>query len=315
MAVRPLALAALLTLAVGAVTACGSSAPASSTGSGPPSAGRSTLAVVASTDVYGSIAAAVGGDAVQVTSIINSPDADPHEYESTPSDAVTVGKAKLLIYNGAGYDDFATKILAASGAKPATIDVAALSGLQSQVPAGEEFNEHVWYSFPTVKKVADAIAADLGRADPERASTFTANAQAFDIKIDGLTAKLDAVKAKHGGARVAITEPVPLYMVQAAGLVNATPSGFSHAVEAGSDPPAAVLQDTLTLFSGPDKVKALLPNAQTESPTTKQIEQAAQRGGVPEVPVTETLPAGVGDYVTWMTQQVDALAAALDKAA
>ncbi len=71
----------------------------------------------------------------------------------------------------------------------------------------------------------------------------------------------------------------------------------------------------MTLFSGPDKVNALLPNAQTESPTTKQIEQAAQRGGVPVVPVTETLPAGVGDYVTWMTQQVDALAAALDKAA
>ena len=305
MAIRPLALAALLTFAAGGIVACGSSAPADG-------AARSAVAVVASTDVYGSIAAAVGGDAVQVTSIINSPDADPHEYESTPSDAVAVGKAKLLIYNGAGYDDFATKILAASGATPATIDVAALSGLQSQVPAGEEFNEHVWYSFPTVKKVADAIAADLGRADPERAPTFTANAQAFDTKIDGLTAKLDAVKAKHGGARVAVTEPVPLYMVQAAGLVNATPPAFSHAVEEGTDPPAAVLQDTLRLFSGPDKVKALLPNAQTESPTTRQVEQAAQRGGVPEVAVTETLPAGVGDYVTWMTRQVDALAAALD---
>jgi zinc/manganese transport system substrate-binding protein len=56
--------------------------------------------VVASTDVYGAIVSAVGGSAVQVTSIINSPDADPHEYESTPKDAVAVGKAKLLIYNG-----------------------------------------------------------------------------------------------------------------------------------------------------------------------------------------------------------------------
>jgi zinc/manganese transport system substrate-binding protein len=274
---------------------------------------RVPLAVVASTDVYGSIAAAVGGDAVQVSSIINSPDADPHEYESTPSDAVAVGKAKLLIYNGAGYDDFAPKILAASGARPATIDVAELSGLQSQTAAGQEFNEHVWYSFPTIKKLADTIAADLGRADPEHASTFTANADAFDTRINVLTAKLDAVKAKHGGARVAVTEPVPLYMVQAAGLVNATPSAFSHAIEEGTDPPAAVLQDTLTLFSGPDKVRALLPNAQTESSTTQQIKHATQRGGVPEVPVTETLPSGGNDYVTWMTQQVDALAAALDK--
>jgi zinc/manganese transport system substrate-binding protein len=94
-------------------------------------------------------------------------------------------------------------------------------------------------------------------------------------------------------------------LVQAAGLVNATPPEFSQAVEESTDPPAAVLQDTLKLFSGPVRVKALLPNAQTESPTTKQIEQAAQSGSVPEVPVTETLPAGVTDYVTWMTQQVD----------
>jgi zinc/manganese transport system substrate-binding protein len=318
MSVRRLTLTAVFTVAASAVAACGSSAPASSGAASPPpsaAAASAPVSVVASTDVYGAIATAVGGNAVQVTSIINSPDADPHEYESTPSDAATVGKATLVIYNGAGYDDFATKIIAASGAKPATIDVAQLSGLQSQVPAGEEFNEHVWYSFPTIKKLADTIATDLGQAAPGQASTFTANAQAFSTKIDGLTAKLDAVKAKHAGVKVAVTEPVPLYMVEAAGLVNATSEEFSKAVEEGNDPPAAVLQETLKLFSGPDKVKALLPNAQTESPTTKQVEQAAQAGGVPQVPVTETLPAGVTDYVAWMTQEVDGLSSALDSGA
>jgi zinc/manganese transport system substrate-binding protein len=239
------------------------------------------VSVVASTDVYGAIATAVGGNAVQVTSIINSPDADPHEYESTPTDAAAVGKAKLVIYNGAGYDDFATKIIAASGAKPATIDVAQLSGLQAQVPAGEEFNEHVWYSFPTVKKLADAIANDLGQAEPSQAATFTANAQAFTTKIDGLRAKLDAIKAKHQGAKVAITEPVPLYMIEAAGLVNATPPEFSKAVEKGNDPPAAVLQETLKLFSGPDKVKALLPNAQTETPSPSRSSRPRRPGVYP----------------------------------
>jgi hypothetical protein len=56
--------------------------------------------VVASTDVYGVIAAAVGGDAVHVTSIINSPDADPHEYQSIPADALAVGKAALWSTTG-----------------------------------------------------------------------------------------------------------------------------------------------------------------------------------------------------------------------
>jgi zinc/manganese transport system substrate-binding protein len=316
MSARPLALAAVTAVSALVLAACGggtstASSPGQSAAQTP--AADANLSVVASTDVYGAIATAVGGPGVQVTSIINSPDADPHEYESTPKDAVAVGKAALLIYNGAGYDDFATKILASSGAKPATIDVADLSGLKAGVPAGQEFNEHVWYSLPTVKKLADAIAADLGKAAPEQAATFTANAQTFDGKIDALIAKLDAVKAAHAGAKVAITEPVPLYMVEAAGLVNATPEEFSAAVEEGTDPPAAVLRDTLAIFSGPDKVKVLLPNSQTESPTTKQVEQAAQAAGVPEVPVTETLPAGVTDYTAWMGQQVDALSAALQK--
>ncbi|MDT7707776.1 MAG: zinc/manganese transport system substrate-binding protein [Pseudonocardiales bacterium] len=295
---------ALATSAALALAACGSGAPAATNADG-----TTALSVVASTDVYGAIAQAIGGDAVKVTSIINSPDADPHEYEAKPADAVAVDEAKVLVYNGAGYDDFATKLLAASGTKPTTIDVSELSGLQA--PAGGTFNEHVWYSFPTVKKLASTLAADLGAADPAQASTFTANATAFNAKIDGLTAKLDAVKAAHSGEKVGITEPVPLYMVQAAGLVDATPAEFSQAVEEGTDPPAAVLADTLKTLQGPDKVKALLPNAQTETPLTKQVEQAATAGGVPVVKVSETLPAGVTDYVAWMTQQVDALAAAL----
>ncbi|MBN9100532.1 MULTISPECIES: zinc ABC transporter substrate-binding protein [unclassified Pseudonocardia] len=292
---------ALAATAALTLTACGSSTAV-------PASGPATLSVVASTDVYGAIAQAIGGDAVTVTSIINSPDADPHEYETRPTDAVAVNEAKVVIYNGAGYDDFVTKLLGASSTKPATIDVSALSGLET---AGTPFNEHVWYSLPTVTKLADRLAADLTAADPARASTFSANAAAFDQKVGALTAKLAAIRAKYAGQKVAITEPVPLYLVQDAGLVDVTPPKFSEAVEAGTDPPAAVLAATLATFQGADKVKVLLPNAQTETPLTKQVEQAATAGGVPIVPVTETLPTGVTDYVAWMTHQIDGLGSAL----
>ena len=129
-----------------------------------------------------------------------------------------------------------------------------------------------------------------------------------------LQAKLDAIKAKHGGQRVAITEPVPLYLLDAAGLVNATPPEFSEAVEEGSDAPAAVVADTLALFTGPSPVRALVANTQTENAATKQVADAAVAAGVPIVQVTETLPADQADYVTWMGGQIDALAAALDRA-
>jgi zinc/manganese transport system substrate-binding protein len=311
---RSILVPALVASTALALTACGSDAPGS--GSAVPSttpAAPERVAVVASTDVYGSIVTAVGGDAVEVTSIIDSPDADPHQYESTPADAQAINSAKLVVYNGADYDPFAEKLIAAATAKPMAINVAELSGLQAVVPAGEEFNEHVWYSLPTVKKLAETVATDLGKMDAAAAPTFTANATAFGAEIDRLQAKVDEIKAKHNGARVAITEPVPLYIIDDAGLVNATPEEFSEAVEEGNDAPAAVVAETLALFQGPDAVQALLANIQTEDAATRQVADAATTGNVPIVQVSETLPAGVADYDSWMGQQIDALSAALDQ--
>lgn len=285
--------------AIGLLAACGS-----------PTAPQG-LSVVASTDVYGAIAGAVGGSAVRVTSIIHSADADPHEYEATPKDALAVSKSTVLVYNGAGYDDFATKLLGAASTKPAVVDVSALSGFDTSVP---DFNEHVWYNLPTVKRLADTLATDLSTADPAQASTFAANAKAFDAQVDTITAKVAAIKARHSGTRVAITEAVPGYLLADAGLVIATPPAFSAAVEEGTDPPAAVVTANLATFTGPGKVAALVENAQTEGPITTQAEQAAAANGVPVVEVTETLASGATEYVTWMSRQVDALAAALDPA-
>jgi zinc/manganese transport system substrate-binding protein len=288
-----------------AVVACGSSDDA---GSGAPADG--TVPVVASTNVYGAVVRAVGGEHVSVTSVIDSPDADPHEYESRPADAAAVARAKLVVMNGGGYDDFATKLVASAGSSPAIVDAVQVSGLEQAAGSGG-FNEHVWYHLPTVRKVADQIAKDLGTVDPANAAAYTANATAFDGQVAGLTSKLEAIKAQHAGKRVAVTEPVPLYEIEAAGLVDATPEEFSTAVEEGNDPPAAVLDETMKLVTGGD-VKALVSNSQTESPTTTRVEDAAKSAGVPIVSVTETLPAGVDDYVAWQSSQIHALTAALN---
>lgn len=289
-----------------------------------PSDSAGKPSVVTTTDVYGSVAAAVAGDRATVHAIITDPAADPHEYETTASDALAVSKAAVLVANGAGYDDFAGKLMDTAGGRPALIDVATLSGLPGSSagppssgaalpPAAPEFNEHVWYHLPTVAKLADRIAAELGKADPGDAATFTANAARFKTGLDGLNAKITAIAGAHRSERVAVTEPVPGYLIAAAGLVDATPPALPHAVEEGSDPPASVMGQTLQLFDGPGKVKALLVNAQTGGATTDQLTRAANTAGVPVVAVTETFPAGTTDYVTWMGEEIDRLAAALDK--
>ncbi|MEU5844150.1 zinc ABC transporter substrate-binding protein [Rhodococcus sp. NPDC047139] len=98
------------------------------------------IRVVASTNVWGSIAQAVAGDRIEVESLITEPNADPHSYEASPLDAAAIGDASLVVYNGGGYDHFVDDILAASGGGPAVVEAFALfeSGEYSDLHAGHD---------------------------------------------------------------------------------------------------------------------------------------------------------------------------------
>ncbi|MEA5456063.1 zinc ABC transporter substrate-binding protein [Sinomonas sp. JGH33] len=317
LAARGLALAGSLVAGALALSACGAqSAAGPSSGS---TAGQ--IAVVASTNVYGDIVKQVGGDKVSVTSIISKPSQDPHSYEATSQDRVAVSKAKLVVLNGHGYDDFMVKL--ANEAKlsaDSLVSAVEESGLHhdeaspsastsASSEAKDEFNEHVWYSQDAMKKVADALAAKLGKLDPADAQGFKDRAAQWEGKLSGVASKLSAIKAAHHGEGVAITEPVPLYMLEAAGLENKTPEEFSAASEAGNDVPPAALKGMQDLISGHD-VKLLAFNPQTETQQILTLRKFAEGANVPVVDFLETMPEG-SDYVSWMTANADALAKAL----
>lgn len=296
-----------LLIATVAVTAAAcSSSPGSTVPGSPAASDPGTVSVVASTDVYGDIVTVIGGDAVRVTSIIDDPDKDPHEYEANAQTQLALSKAQLVVENGGGYDDFVDTMLGSSAGKPTLVNVAALSGYD-QEPAQGEFNEHLWYDFPTMKKLAEQLSTDLAAAAPARTATFRANAATFTGALDKLEQDEAAIKAEHAGTGVAITEPVPLYLLDAAGLTNKTPPEFSEAIEEDTDVPPAVLQQTLDLFAT-KQVALLAYNSQTTGPQTEAVLDAATKNGVAVVPVTETLPAGE-TYLTWMQKNVDAVAA------
>ncbi|GAB3633246.1 zinc ABC transporter substrate-binding protein [Microbacterium shaanxiense] len=85
-----------------------------STTPAPESGGDGVIQVVASTNVYGSLAAQIGGDRVDVTSIITSASQDPHSYEASARDRLTVQDADLVIENGGGYDSFVDTLIGES---------------------------------------------------------------------------------------------------------------------------------------------------------------------------------------------------------
>ncbi|MEO3860306.1 zinc ABC transporter substrate-binding protein [Acrocarpospora sp. B8E8] len=303
---HPLRFAALCALALLLAGCGGAATPAATTGSS--AAAPEPITVVASTNVYGDIVKQVGGDKVEVTSIISDPGQDPHSYEANTQNQLALSKARVVVENGGGYDDFVDTMLKSSGNTAAEV-VNAVTVSGRTAPAGGELNEHVWYDLPSVAKIADQISAALAKADPASAAAFTANAEAFKQKLKPLEDRTATIAAQAGGTAVAITEPVPVYLLEAAGLKNLTPEEFSEAIEEGDDVSPQVLAETIALFTG-KKVEALVYNEQTSGPQTEQLKKAAADNGVAVVPVTETLTEGK-DYVTWMTATLDALQAAL----
>ncbi|MGW0476431.1 metal ABC transporter solute-binding protein, Zn/Mn family [Streptomyces coeruleorubidus] len=298
-------LALLTSASLALLAGCGSSSDSADAESAP-----AKVPVVASTNVYGDIVRSIGADKVDVTSVISDPDQDPHSYEADTQNQLALSKAKVVVENGGGYDDFVDRMLKSGHNDSAqVINAVRVSGRTA--PKGGELNEHVWYDFPTVARVADRISAALAKADPADAAAFSRNATAFKAGLTPLEAKEARIKKEHGGEAVAITEPVPLYMTEASGLVNRTPAAFSEAIEEGDDVSPHVLQESLALFGG-RKVEVLVYNEQTSGPQTEKSEAAAKAAGIPVVPVTETLPKGE-DYLGWMTANVDALASALAK--
>ncbi|WP_405150416.1 zinc ABC transporter substrate-binding protein [Sphaerisporangium sp. NBC_01403] len=302
-------------LAIVVLTSCassqdGPSGAAPSTAAPSPASSSARVSVVASTNVYGDIVSQIGGDRVDVVSIISDPSQDPHSFEANAQTQLRLSTAKVIVENGGGYDDFVDTMLKASGNPGAQVlNAVTVSGKTAE--PGAELNEHIWYDIPSVGKLADQLAAALSKADAAGASQFTANASAFKTKLQVLEKEEAEVAATAKGEGVAITEPVPLYLLDACGLVNRTPAKFSEAIEAGDDIPPRVLQETLTLLTG-KRVAALVYNEQTAGPETEKVKQAAEQSDVAVVPVTETLPSGK-DYIGWMTDNIAAVRAAVSR--
>ncbi len=297
---------ALAAAATAAVLLAGCSAASSS----PTSKPTGKIAVVASTNVWGDVATQIGGDQVDVTSIIDDPDKDPHDYQASGQNQVAIAHAEIVIVNGGGYDDFVTQMVRSAHTSPNLLNAASISGYD-QHPSGDDFNEHLWYDFPTVDKVAARIAAAYSKARPADKDAFQANEKKFEASVAELKNTEVRLRQQYAGRGAAITEPVPLYMLNAIGLVDKTPEKFSEAIENDTDVAPAILQQTLDLFST-HAVALLAYNEQTTGAQTQKVLDAAKSNDVPIVPVTETLPEGK-TYLTWMRANLDNIGAALQK--
>lgn len=264
------------------------------------------LQVVASTNVYGDIARQVAGPAAHVTSILSDPNADPHLFEAGTANGLAVSRAKVVIANGLGYDAFVERLESATSTHAVRVVVADALGVH-----GGDVNPHLWYDLPALPRIAAAIAAALTHVDPTHATRYATNRVRFDSSLAPLRRAVAAIRSAHGGEAVASTEPVPDYLLAAAGLRELAPHAFTRSIENGSEPTPGAVAAMLQLLRE-RRIRVLLYNRQAVSPITQRVQSAARAAGVPVVGVTETVPAGE-TFQSWQLGQARLLAAALDR--
>ncbi|HVT53051.1 MAG TPA: metal ABC transporter solute-binding protein [Dongiaceae bacterium] len=259
--------------------------------------------LLAAENFYADVAGQVGGPNVKVSSILSNPDQDPHQFEVSPSTARAVSGARLVVYNGIDYDPWMEKLLAASPSSDRkTIVAADLVGRKS----GD--NPHLWYDPATMTTVAEAIAAELARVDPDHKADYDTRLQAFTASIQPIQDKIAALRQKYQGAMVTATEPVFGYMAKAIGL-NMRNQRFQMAVMNDTEPSASDVGEFENDLKN-RQVRVLFYNSQTTDDLTKRLLDLANASHVPVVGVSETEPAGK-TYQQWMMSQLDALEKAL----
>ena len=243
---------------------------------------------------------------MSVTSVLNDPNADPHLFEPGTVVGAAVARANVVIENGVGYDAWMDKLIAA--ASHPGLDVVTIADVLGV--SGTDVNPHLWYDVPRLPDIAAAIGKALASADPAHRSDYETLEASFVASLEPLDDAVSAIKAQFAGAPVAYTEPVPGYLLEAAGLVVKTPEAFARAIEEGNDPTPQAVAEMEALFTD-HQVKVLLYNAQATSPVTDRLRQLAEQNSIQVVPVTETIPPGAKSFQDWQLSQVQALSRAL----
>ncbi len=261
------------------------------------------IRVVAAENVYGDVAQQIGGSNVEVASILTNPSQDPHEFEASASTARQVADARIVIYNGADYDPWMPKLLAASRAPSRkVIEVARLVHKR----AGD--NPHVWYDVAAIFALAKVLGDTLSALDPDHRTEYAGRHVAFERSMQPLVERIATMRKAFSGSAVTATEPVFGYMADALGLKMRN-GRFQLAVMNGTEPSAkdiAAFEKDLKSRS----VKVMLYNSQTGNALAERMRRIATDSGVPVVGVSETPPAGM-TYPQWMSAQLEALGRAL----
>ena len=232
-----------------------------------PALAEDKLRVIATFSILGDLVANVGGDRVEVTTLVG-PDGDAHVFQPAPADAQAVAGAQVIVANGLGFEGWMDRLVEASGTQAALITAAdgvtpiafgeeehehaegeAHDHDHAEEEAGHEghdhgaFDPHAWQSVTNVALYVGNIERGLAAADPAGAETYAANAAAYLAELDALDAEIRAaVAALPEDRRTVVTSHDAFgYFAADYGLTFVAPQGVSTEAEASAQDVAALI--------------------------------------------------------------------------
>lgn len=208
------------------------------------------LNVVASFSIIGDLVKNVGGDRVNISTLVPA-GGDAHVYTPTPADAKRVAEAKLVVVNGLGFEGWLSRLVKASGGKMTVIT--ATSGIKPRkLPSDshghshgqDEADPHAWQSVANVRAYVTNIRDALIAADSAGATAYRANADAYLAELDKLDREVkDAVtKLPAERRKVISTHDAFGYFADAYGITFIAPQGVSTESEASAKDIAAIIR-------------------------------------------------------------------------
>jgi zinc/manganese transport system substrate-binding protein len=209
------------------------------------------LEVVATFSILGDLAKNVGGNQVDITSLVG-PNGDVHVYSPTPVDAEAIRNARLVIVNGLGLEGWLPRLIESSGGNATTV-VATHGIVPRKIAAGEILGRghgvgaadpHAWQSVPNAEIYVGNIRDAMVAADPAKATTYRANAAAYLTKLEALDRDVREAVARIPPDRrkVISTHDAFGYFAAAYDVTFVAPEGVSTETEPSARDIATIIE-------------------------------------------------------------------------
>jgi zinc/manganese transport system substrate-binding protein len=278
-----------------------------------PAAAQDRLKVVASFSILGDLGRNIGGDRVEVVTLVG-PNGDAHVYAPAPGDAKTIAAARLVVVNGLGYEPWMDRLIRAAGSKAPQVQASrtvAPRKMEDEHRPGRQITDpHAWQSVANAKIYAGNIRDGLSHADPAGKSLYETNAAAYLERLDALEQEVKAAIGKIPAERrkVITTHDAFGYFAAAYGVEFIAPEGVSTDTEPSARDVAKIITQIRK-----QKIPAVFLENITDPRLMQQIarESGAKIGGTLYSDSLSEPGGPAGTYIDMMRSNARALSAAL----